>query len=503
MFKKYLSIFVALFLFSACAGTMKNREMCGKLAENVKSKKYDEALKNVKHEDFYPQENSKLLKNLETGTVYYLRGDYYQALKYFESAKKISDDLYTISIKKKIASGWDANLDEYYGERYERSLIRFYISLINYNIYQQGFYEEYTDDEGNVIPRKDLSDTERNFHLGYARSSIIEWDSLLQTMQNESLGEAIYKNDMMAKIWGAFIHSEFENSNDRQISLQLYRDADELLLRGYNMYPIFNNKSDVFNKDFKKLPNITFQQLHKDYIDETKYAKELKEFINRNLKNLERYKKDNVVILVKDDLISPKSVKTIEIPFPLTSFGPQGSDLYEFARLVMSTKENMPYVVIEFPEIKSRNIVNNYKATVFDNNGDEVAETDLTLLEPLSDIAKKTLDDKSALIKTAIISRITAKYVAAIASAYAVYSQGGTFAQLSAMAMFVASAKAINESSRADIRYWTTLASDIQMGGLRLDDGDYRVEISMNGQKIFEKNIQVKKGKTSFIDINN
>ena len=106
-------------------------------------------------------------------------------------------------------------------------------------------------------------------------------------------------------------------------------------------------------------------------------------------------------------------------------------------------------------------------------------------------------------IKTAIISRITAKYIAAVASAYAVYSQGGTFAQLSAIAMFAASAKIINESSRADIRYWTTLASDIQMGGLRLDDGDYRVEISMNGQKIFEKNIQVKSGKTSFIDINN
>lgn len=503
MLKKYLTIFIALFLFSACAGTVKNREMCGKLAENVKSKKYDEALKNIKHKDFYPQENSKLLKNLEIGTVYYLRGDYYQALKYFEKSKKISDELYTISIKKKLASGWDANLDEYYGERYERSLIRFYISLINYNIYQKGFYEEYIDEKDNIISRKDLGDSERNFHLGYARSSVIEWDSLLQTMQNESLGESVYKNDMMAKIWGAFIHSEFNTSNDRQISLQLYKDADELLLRGYNMYPIFNKNSYQFNKDFRKLPNITFQELYKNYIDETKYSKELREFITRNRKNLEKYKKDNVVVLVKDDLISPKSVKTFEIPFPLTSFGPQGSDLYEFARLVMSTKENMPYVVIEFPEIKSRSVVNKYKASVFNSNNDIVAETDLTLLEPLSDIAKKTLDDNSTSIKAAIISRITAKYIAAVASAYAVYSQGGTIAQLSAMAMFATSAKVINESSRADIRYWTTLTSDIQMGGLRLENGGYRVEISMNNKKIFEKNIKIEKGKTNFIDINN
>lgn len=503
MLKKYSSIFISLFLFTACAGTMSNREMSQKLVQNVKVKNYDEALKNVKDKHFYSQENSKLLRNLERGTVYYLRGEYYQALKYFERAKKISDDLYTISIKRKLAGGWDSNLDNYYGERYERSLIRFYISLINYNLYQQGFYEEYTDKEGKIIPRKDLNDSERYFHLSYARNSIIEWDSLLQTMQNESLGEAVYKNDMMAKIWGAFIHSEFDTSNDRQIALQLYKDADDLLLRGYNMYPIFNNRSDRFNNDFKSLPNITYQQLYEKYIEETKYSKELREFIERNRKNLEAYKKDNVVILVKDDLISPKTVKKIEITLPIASFGSQGSGLYGFAKSVMSTRQGMPYIVIEFPEIKPQSTINKYKATIFNSNGDEVAETDLTMLEPLSDIAKKTLDDKAALIKTAIISRITAKYIAAVASAYAVYKQGDTFSQLTAMAMFAASAKVINETSRADIRYWATLVSDIQMGGLRLSEGDYKLEISMNENKILERDIKVKRGETTFVDLNN
>lgn len=499
--KKFLYIILLTSLIS-CSGAMKNREISGVLAQNIKNKNYDAALKNTQNKDFYPQENSKLLKNLETGTVYYLRGDYYQALQYFENAKKISDDLYTISIKNKIKSGWDANLDDYYGELYERSLIRFYISLINYNIFQQGFYEEYNDKEGNIIQKKELTNSERLFHLNYARSSVIEWDSLLKNMQNETAGENIYKNDMMAKIWGAFIHSEFNDSTDRQISLQLYKDADKLLLQNYNMYPIFNAKSKKFNEDFKKLPNLNLQQLKKDYIVETKYSKDLQKFIARSSKNLKRYKKDNVVILLKDNLIAPKSVKNLEIPLPLVLFGTGGEDMFIFATTILSSKNGIPYILIEIPEIKNVNEIRKFTAVVYNKNNEEIASTDLTLIEPLSDIAKKTLDDKAAIIQAAIVSRITAKYIAAISSAYALYSQDNTFAKLGAIAAFAASSKAINETSRADIRYWTTLASDIQMGGLRLKNGEYILKIFSDNKKIFEKTINIINGRTTFIDLN-
>ncbi len=500
--KKNIYLFILLFVLVSCAGTVQNRKMSKNLVENVKNKQYEEALKIVKNKDFYPQENSKLLKNLETGTVYYLNGDYYQALQFFEKAKKISDDLYTISIKNKIKSGWDANLDDYYGELYERSLIRFYISLINYNIFQQGFYEEYTDEEGKIIPQKELQQSEKLFHLNYSRSAIIEWDSLLKTMQNETAGENIYKNDMMAKIWGAFIHSEFNDSADRQISLQLYRDADKLLLQNYNMYPIFNAKSEKFNDDFKKLPNLSLQQLKKDYIIETEYSKDLQEFIARNTRNIKRYRKDNLVILLKDNLIAPKTVKNLEIPLPLVLFGSGGEDMFIFATTLLSVKDGIPYILIEIPEIINANEIRKFTAVVYDKNNEEVASTDLTLIEPLSDIAKKTLDDKAALIQTAIVSRITAKYIAAISAAYALYSQDNSFAKLGAIAAFTASTKAINESSRADIRYWTTLTSDIQMGGIRLKNGEYILKIFSNDKKIFEKTINIINGRTTFIDLN-
>ena len=43
--------------------------------------------------------------------------------------------------------------------------------------------------------------------------------------------------------------------------------------------------------------------------------------------------------------------------------------------------------------------------------------------QPISDIAKKTLDDKLGMIRTKIIARVGAKYAAAAISAYALYNQ--------------------------------------------------------------------------------
>ena len=115
-------------------------------------KNYNEALKIVNNDDFFSEERSELLNKLEKGTTYYLKNDYFQAMQYFKEAREISDNLYTISIKKKLASILNANLDNYYGEIYERSLLRFYESLIHYNLYQTGKYEAYTKTiEGKTI----------------------------------------------------------------------------------------------------------------------------------------------------------------------------------------------------------------------------------------------------------------------------------------------------------------------------------------------------------------
>ena len=498
--KNKIFIYLLFLLLTACSGAMKNREMTADILVNLHKQNIDKALSIATDEDYYSEKNSQLLKNLEIATLHYRNGNYYQSLKYFEKAKKISDDLYTVSISKKLAGTWDANLDNYYGEKYERSAIRFYLSLINYNLYKQGYYEEYTDENGVFVPKKELTNNEKKFHLTYARSAIIEWDSFLKTMQNETAGISIFKNDMLAKLWGAFIHSEYNTSVDNQISLQLYKDADELLLRNYNMYPIFNNKSDKFNDDFKKLPTKSLQQLYKTYIEKTDYSKDIKEYIARNKKNLQKYKKDKLFIVLKDSVIAPKVAAPLYIPLPIASFS---ANIYDFAVSVLYASDGrVPNILIEVPLILENPNINKYVARVFNNNGEEVASTNLTLVQPMSNIAKKTLSDELAAIQTAIIARVTSKYVAAIISAYAAYDPESPLTAVAAKAIFIAGATVANETSRADIRYWSTLFSNAQFGGMQLANGKYKLKIYNGNKVIYAKDITIKNNETAFIDIN-
>lgn len=500
--KKFLLLFLILFTITSCGSVVQDRQDRTSLTNSIKTKNYEEAMKIVKQKKFCSGENSLLLKYLEIGTVHYLRGEHYQALKSFENAKNISDDLYTISISKKTASIWDENMDNYYGEKYERSMIRFYLSLINYNLYQQGFYEEYLDENNLKVEKKILSDNEKTFHLNYARSAIIEWDSLLKSYQGETGGEPVYKNDIVAKTWGGFIHSEFGDSANRQIALQLYKDGNDVLLKNYNMYPTFNNKHKEFNNDFKKLPNLSYQELKKNYISETQYAKDLQEFLQRNIKNLNSSKRDNLVILVKDNLVAPKTVKEIKIPIPIALFGSIDSGMEAMIRVVMLTEAGIPQAVIELPEINITEDIKKYTAQIFDLSGTKIAETNLTMVEPMSDIAKKTLDDKLTIVRTKIIARLTAKYAAGAVAAYAVYSQDGNFYKVLGLSMFAGAIKTANETSKADIRYWATLFSNIQFGGAVLNSGKYKLVILENNSKVFEKEIEIQKGQTTFVDLN-
>ena len=99
------------------------------------------------------------------------------------------------------------SLDHFYGEIYERSLLRFYSALNHYLIYQQGYYESHTKGEKN-FPKKNLSRPERRRHLEAARAMIVEWNTKITEWRNERLGETIYKDDLLAKTFGAFIHRQ-------------------------------------------------------------------------------------------------------------------------------------------------------------------------------------------------------------------------------------------------------------------------------------------------------
>jgi hypothetical protein len=515
-----------------------------KFKNKVTNKDLDAAISFIDDEDFYNKERNSLLKELEKGTLLYLNKNYYQALLSFEKAQNISDNLYTISVSKKLQSLLLTNADNYYGERYERSLIRFYESLIHYNLYKQGKYEKYIFTDENKkslsIPEKILNENEKRKHLFASRAITDEWNSLLNSYINELSGKSTYKTDLTQKLWGAFVNDEL---GKKQVALQLYKDAKIVLKQNYNVYPSFNLKSEQFDKDFKKLPTLSPQKLN-NYIENTDNANILIKFIDRKIEQLTKNEKDNFSIVFKDNFVKPKMVAKIvvgvglspirerelieeekknnvkvipliipvDLVFPvihiLTMYDPE---LFMFLGLTMYNNNiaGLVYPRIEFevPFMSTEKNNSNFY-TAFLSNDHKRIEIPLALANPIDDIATKNMNDKimEYSIQTAI--KLITLHVGAIRVANEIYVKGkkkGTHPVLLKIATFTAykaELMLINKLMEADLRYWSTLPANIRIGSANIPTGTYKLNIvDKENKNVYENNdIIIKENK--FVDIN-
>ena len=251
MFKASLLLIVFI-LVSCSSGGFKEREG----ARNFfKQGKYTEALAEIQKSTEYQEPRTKLLLALERGLIFHAEGKYADSIKAFDEAKQISKDLFTVSISKKAEKTFLSEaMDNYYGEAYELSLIHFYLALNHYLVYQQ-----------------DPDAKEARTSLFAARAEILQWDSLLNTMKGERMGQTVFKNDLLAKVFGAMIHEALDTRADDQIALQLYKDAEDVLFKNYNAYKTFNLSAVSFKKDYSKLPTMSADEVRKNYVADTAY----------------------------------------------------------------------------------------------------------------------------------------------------------------------------------------------------------------------------------------
>ncbi len=224
--KTLISLIFTVALLAGCATGVKQHE---KLQTLVKDGKFEDGLALVSSKDFYPDKNSELLKLLELGTLHYYNGNYFQAVTTFNQAQELSEKLFTVSMSKKALSAvTNDSLDNYYGEKYERSLIRLFQILSHLALSESNKYEAYKLVEKNEkgetktknVTAVTLDDTKRRFHLKASRSVLIEWNSLLNSYKATSGGNATYKDDLLAKLFGAFIHERLGTQNNRAVWLE-------------------------------------------------------------------------------------------------------------------------------------------------------------------------------------------------------------------------------------------------------------------------------------------
>ena len=469
------AVFFICLCVTACGHTGREH---AQIIELVRQGNLTAAQQLAEKEDFYADTPSLLARYFETGTLHYLKGEYYQALQNFDKARALSEKLYTKSISKSAAAQIAGDgLAPYAGEKYELSLLRFYQSLTHYKLYEQGYYESYTvqeDDAPRVIERKDLSESEKRLHFNAARASILDWNSLLTTFTNESTDKDDFRQDMLAKTWGAEIHDIYGTSGDRQIARQLYKDAQKLLDSVYADYPSYREK----------------------------HGERLKQYAADKGKDLyaPADKKENVKIVLKTGLITPKVAEKVDIRIPFAAFLFSGNK----DNFVSCLSNILPgqRISFEIPTVPEPAKVGDYQVLILGKDGKKIATKQMVLTAPVSETAYREYKNKRSALIAEKSARLTTKYAAAVVSACALYDPNDAFKLLAAYAAFAASTKLIKASEYADVRYWGLLPDAVFQQSLALKKGSYNGEIRSNGKKIKTFSFTVRNSRPVLVDLN-
>lgn len=532
------AIFISLILFGcASSGGLKTRDS---LRKKLQLKQFNESLALLRESKFYKKKESELLLHLEEGLIYHAMGLYALSNKALDQSRNIYKKLYTESLKGKIKSLIaNDNYDVYYGETYERSLINFYKALNYFLIYQKGTKKVGTDKKLKTV---NLNDSERKDHLYKARAEVVEWDSFLSTKIEAKKGNSVFKNDLLSKTFGAFIHESIGTRDELQIALQLYKDAKTLLFRNYNAYKSFNLNSKKFKGDFQKLPQMKKKKVEDEYVSKTPIQNQLIDFLDlkllqitkeirpkehkKLLKKLKAKKRgmtknlrlSNVAIIFQNGIIPKKvgSKQYYSLEKALTPDNPTagsraaakiGSQIITiFAAsklgLIPAPKEYSPIgthlgiqmaalaadglaISFELPVVKSQPVENIISLSFTDEKGKEVLSKEMVLINPLGDIAQEAIIEHSSSRYWRLGSRLASKHLTSIVAAIVTYNlsqptMGKGFAKLAAMAQYATTLNVIKSSEKADTRYWSTLPAEIRLINIFLPKGKFTVKAKIN-----------------------
>lgn len=485
----------SLVLFAGCAG---NQKAILQYRDLVQKRDYKSALEMMKGDSIYKDEESRLLKFVELGTLHLYSGEFYQALQYFDRARDLSDKLFTVSISKKLAGTLgNESSDNYYGEKYERSLIRYYTILAHYNLYEKGQYEAYTDEErddkGKVLKSTPvaavaLDESKKRFHLTAAKSVLLEWNSILEDMKKTTAGEVTYKDDLLAKFVGAVLHEKADTTTDRQIALGLYKESKNTVFRYYNSYQSFNTKYSDFNKEFKKFPGMDTKLIQSNFVASTPLSSAVMSYADLQIKDWGAKNRDNVYLVWHEGIIASKEIKKYEFPIGLEAATLTVGSTMDFVgfskQALVIVDQVIPKIQFEMPTIPYRANNEDLKLVV-KKAGKTVLEKPGLLVDPLSEMAFYTMDSKatSDLVKTG--TRVAAKHLTALGAAYLTYrnlkdKMGDGIALMSGTAAYSLAAKGIAETEKADLRSWMTLPNQVRMNSFKLPAGEYEL-YSFNG----------------------
>ena len=283
--------------------------------------------------------------------------------------------------------------------------------------------------------------------------------------------------------------------------------------KNYNLYPSFNKGHKKFRQNYEKLPTISRKKVTQKYISPTPHAKALKTYITKR-ENSSLKPPPSLTVLLHHNLISQKRPQkhyfslTHASLFKVIVTGEMTPADFAIQVLGLTVKKGTPSIEYEFPEVLVKKTKAQFSLQV-SRGGKVVVTAPLHLLAPLSDLARGAIKEHTLNTRIRVGTRLAAKHIAAIISAYASYKKAlsfglpSFFAGTLAASLYVAANRAIAASEKADLRSWFSLPHSISTTSLPLPPGTYHLSMEKEeGQEkthSFLKEIHIKKGQSQLI----
>ncbi len=481
------------------------------------AKDFKKAHELLEKSELKKDKKSILLWHLEKGTLSLVQDHLDESISHFQISLELIDKLFTTKLTSKASSLMinDAS-DDFYGSSYERSYAHYFLAKALYARYKKS---------GNKLD------------LQGARGTILAWDTYFTDLQRSASAKTLYSTDLMLKVFGGEIHEVSEIRSDKQISLQLYKDALSILNTQGGIFSVFNTKNLDYIKYFEKEGKASSDlyvgtNQKEDLIDFLHYkilslTKEIRgsEFgqLVKTLKpKPEIIKKagdgpGNVVLVFEEGFIPQKVGKpfnfgikgainsvdnsgakafiaTVGTEF-LTYFAMNKLGMYPsqtanpssfvFAHDVTRLAVQEAAIEFELPMIEVVPPVKRTEIFILTDKDTILHQSPLPVISENGDIAKVVLEEDvvARYVKTG--TRVAIKHILAIVAAMKIYqtlqkgNEGGDLlAKSAAMATYVGASKGIAAFEKADTRHWTTLPQALRMIELKLRPGSYKIGLA-------------------------
>ena len=433
-------LLTSFLLLSSCGPPTKHYVLVNRA---LQQQNFDEADRVIeRYEKDYGGRNT-VLYDLDRAVTLHMAGRYTESNRFLEKAEARIDALYTKSVTKETGAMFtnDSTLP-YEGEDFEKVMINI-LSALNYALLSKW-------DDALVEARK--------------------VDHKLNVMNDKYKKKNLYKEDAFARYLSAILYERNAELNDAFID---YRKA-------YEVY-------EKYKKDYKTPmpPGIPGDLLrvtealglgeeHQFYRDK---------FPNTRWRSYKEFRNEGEVIFISLDGLSPiKEDYYIDVPIP-------------------DGKGDLYLLRVALPRFKSQPTNLAYAEVHLMGEEKVVVSQRTFLVEDVTAISKKNLEDRITRISVKAIARATAKYAASRTLEREASKAGGDLAgEVVGLLTNVYSVA----SEQADKRSWQTLPGKIRMSRLTVPPGTYTfsVEYYSHDHQLLHRNqfdLTLKKGEKRFI----